>query len=253
LQHYAIGGVVTNIDYLRRIAGSKPFKEAKLTTDFIERHSDSISKGSAVDANAFLPHLALGHLIFEASSNTSSAEHPWSIQDAYRSNSVYCEQLNLTISEKAFTLGITKTTTTEWCLDSGDQKSTISGVIENDILHCTINGVKTAYPIMFLEHQISLFTPQGILIANVVQPDLGEIGEDDHSNAVVAPMNGTVVALLVKAGDKVKKGQQLIIVEAMKMEHSIKAPYDGVVAECFFNTGDLVSGGIALIDITADE
>jgi 3-methylcrotonyl-CoA carboxylase alpha subunit len=66
-------------------------------------------------------------------------------------------------------------------------------------------------------------------------------------------MNGTVVALLVKIGERVKKGQQLIIVEAMKMEHSIKAPYDGIVAECFFKQGDLVSGGVALVDITASD
>jgi 3-methylcrotonyl-CoA carboxylase alpha subunit len=59
--------------------------------------------------------------------------------------------------------------------------------------------------------------------------------------------------LLVKTGDKVIKGQQLIIVEAMKMEHSIKAPYDGKVAACFFNAGDLVSGGVPLIDITAND
>ncbi|MFT5278137.1 MAG: 3-methylcrotonyl-CoA carboxylase alpha subunit [Glaciecola sp.] len=261
LQHYAIGGVVTNIDYLRRIASSTPFKEAKLTTDFIERHSDSISTKSEVDANTYLPHLALAHVLFEAKLNADSTDHPWDIKDAYRSNLVHCEDIEFNINEQAFALSIAKTAKKEWILDIGEhkagldaeQKSTLSGSIENDILHCTVDGIKTEYPVMLVDNQISLFTPDGILSAKVEQPDFGEMGEDDHINAVVAPMNGTVVALLVKVGDAVKKGQQVIIVEAMKMEHSIKAPYDGVVAECFFNTGDLVSGGVALIDITAAE
>jgi 3-methylcrotonyl-CoA carboxylase alpha subunit len=65
-------------------------------------------------------------------------------------------------------------------------------------------------------------------------------------------MNGTVVDLLVSEGEKVEKGKVLIIVEAMKMEHAIKAPYAGVVKECYFATGDLVNGGVALLDIEAD-
>lgn len=262
LQHYAIGGVVTNIDYLTRITGSVPFKEAKLTTDFIERHSESISKASSVDTATYLPHLALAHLLFEESEESAgnkenegshSADTPWSRKDSYRSNLVHSEKLDLIVNEQSFALSIVKRKKSAWRLNMGEQESSISGIIENDILYSTIDGVKTATPVMLLNNQISLFTPQGILRANATLSDFGETGEDAHENSVMAPMNGTVVALLVSAGDKVKKGQELIIVEAMKMEHNIKAPYDGVITECFFNAGDLVSGGVALIDITANE
>jgi 3-methylcrotonyl-CoA carboxylase alpha subunit len=82
---------------------------------------------------------------------------------------------------------------------------------------------------------------------------VNDASEDtDDQQSIVAPMNGTVVDLLVSEGDKVEKGKVLIIVEAMKMEHAIKAPYAGVVKECYFATGDLVSGGVALLDIEAD-
>jgi 3-methylcrotonyl-CoA carboxylase alpha subunit len=259
LQHYAIGGVTTNIDYLRRIAGSTPFKQAQLTTDFIERHNESISTQTSVDVDTYLPAIVLGYLLSEQNQLEGKPEDsPWNIHDSYRSNLAHPEIIELLVNDKLYSVSATMNialveSPQQWTLHINEVEMTVSGSITDDTLTCSLNGVKTASPIMFNDGTISLFTSQGMLTAQIQGPDLGEVGEDDHANAVVAPMNGTVVALLVKAGDKVTKGQQLIIVEAMKMEHSIKAPYDGTVAECFFNTGDLVSGGVALIDITKSD
>lgn len=259
LQHYAIGGVTTNIDYLRRIAGSAPFKQAQLTTDFIERHNDSISTATTVDVDTFLPAIVLGYLLSEHYKlEGEPQDSPWNIHDSYRSNLAHPELIELLVNEELYSVSATMNSavaesTKHWTLAINGEKVIVAGNITDDILLCSINGIKTTSPIMFNDTTISLFTSQGMLTAQIQGPDLGEVGEDDHANAVVAPMNGTVVALLVKAGDKVTKGQQLIIVEAMKMEHSIKAPYDGTVAECFFKSGDLVSGGVALIDITKSD
>lgn len=259
LQHYAIGGVTTNIDYLRRIAGSTPFKEAQLTTDFIERHSDSISTQTSVDVDTYLPAIVLGSLLSEQKQLKGEPEDsPWNIHDSYRSNLAHPELIELLVNDKLYRVSATMNialaeSSKSWTLSINGENITVSGSITDDMLSCSLNGVKTSSPIMFNDATISLFTSQGMLTAQIKGPDLGEVGEDDHANGVVAPMNGTVVALLVKPGDKVTKGQQLIIVEAMKMEHSIKAPYDGTVAECFFNSGDLVSGGITLIDIAKSD
>jgi 3-methylcrotonyl-CoA carboxylase alpha subunit len=60
-------------------------------------------------------------------------------------------------------------------------------------------------------------------------------------------MNGTVVDILVSAGDTVSQGDALVIMEAMKMEHTIKAPADGTVTEIYYGKGDLVDGGADLL------
>jgi len=254
LQHYAIGGVTTNIDYLRRIAGSMPFKQAQLSTDFIERYNDSISTATIVEANTYLPAIVLGYLLSEQADCKDSPENtPWDTNDSFRNNLVYQQSIELVVNDKIHTVSTTMTSANQWTLDNNGKQHVVFGSITSDTLSYSLDGVKTKLPIMFNNAEISLFTPQGMLTAQIQAADLGEIGEDDHANSVVAPMNGTVVALLVKTGDKVKKGQQVIIVEAMKMEHSIKAPYDGILAECFFKQGDLVSGGVALIDITAND
>ena len=82
------------------------------------------------------------------------------------------------------------------------------------------------------------------------------IGEDNESiagNNFIAPMNGTVVEVLASAGDHVKQGQAVIIIEAMKMQHTMQAPCDGVVAELFYAKGDLVDGGSELLNFVAGE
>jgi 3-methylcrotonyl-CoA carboxylase alpha subunit len=65
----------------------------------------------------------------------------------------------------------------------------------------------------------------------------------------MAPMSGTVVAVMVKAGDKVEKGAPLIVLEAMKMEHTIAAPSAGIVAAVHFAVGDRVAEGADLVDV----
>jgi 3-methylcrotonyl-CoA carboxylase alpha subunit len=66
-------------------------------------------------------------------------------------------------------------------------------------------------------------------------------------------MNGTVVAHLVEVGSSVKKGAPLLIMEAMKMEHSITAPCDGVVQGYYYQPGELVDGGSVLIDFDSES
>lgn len=66
---------------------------------------------------------------------------------------------------------------------------------------------------------------------------------------LVSPMPGKVLKVNVKEGQNVKKGEVLLILEAMKMEHSIKATNDGVISKVFFNESDLVDGGVELLSI----
>ena len=64
-------------------------------------------------------------------------------------------------------------------------------------------------------------------------------------------MPGTIIDVLVADGDEVSEGQTLILLEAMKMEHAIKAPADGVIESVRFKTGDMVEEGVALIEMAS--
>ena len=92
----------------------------------------------------------------------------------------------------------------------------------------------------------NLFTPQGVFRCAEVTPDLGL--QDNHAEGgLSAPMNGTVVTLLVDIGSPVSKGETLMVIEAMKMEHAIIAPADGAVREFFYQAGELVDDGAELL------
>jgi 3-methylcrotonyl-CoA carboxylase alpha subunit len=66
---------------------------------------------------------------------------------------------------------------------------------------------------------------------------------------LVSPMPGRVRRVEVAAGDRVERGQVVVIVEAMKMEHAIRSPREGIVAAVRFNQGDLVDAGVELVEI----
>jgi len=96
-----------------------------------------------------------------------------------------------------------------------------------------------------------VFTSQGAARITVVDA-LAHAGEAAHETGrLTAPMPGKIVSFAVKAGDAVKAGQALAVMEAMKMEHTIQAPTDGKVAELLFAPGDQVTEGAELLRLEA--
>jgi 3-methylcrotonyl-CoA carboxylase alpha subunit len=82
-------------------------------------------------------------------------------------------------------------------------------------------------------------------------PWLAEVEAEAHGGGLAAPMPGKVIAVLVDAGAKVERGAPLLIMEAMKMEHTIMAPAAGAVKEILYAVGDQVAEGAELIRFDA--
>lgn len=77
-------------------------------------------------------------------------------------------------------------------------------------------------------------------------------GGHADEGAMVSPMPGKILKIMTEAGKTVKKGEGLLVMEAMKMEHTIKANADGVVANVHCAEGDLVDGGVELVSIDSE-
>ena len=96
--------------------------------------------------------------------------------------------------------------------------------------------------------EIALLTERGSHRLRLQDPlDLGR-GADLAGGRLTAPMPGRLIKLLTEAGAQVTRGTPLLVLEAMKMEHTIGAPADGRIAELFFQEGDLVDEGVDLLD-----
>jgi 3-methylcrotonyl-CoA carboxylase alpha subunit len=94
-----------------------------------------------------------------------------------------------------------------------------------------------------------VFTQAGATRIRVIHPLAHAEGAQDEKGGLTAPMPGTVVSFAVKVGDKVKAGQSLAVMEAMKMEHTITAPKDGEVKELLYAPGDQIAEGAELLKL----
>jgi 3-methylcrotonyl-CoA carboxylase alpha subunit len=95
--------------------------------------------------------------------------------------------------------------------------------------------------------QVAVFTPAGRADLRDVD-DIAHAGEGAATGGqLTAPMPGKLIAYMTKPGDRVTRGQALAVIEAMKMEHTIHAPRDGVVRECLYAAGDQVGEGSELL------
>jgi len=94
-----------------------------------------------------------------------------------------------------------------------------------------------------------VFAPQGATQITIVDILAHAAAKQEVGGRLTAPMPGKVVSFAVKAGDKVKAGQALAVMEAMKMEHTMAAPADGEVMELLYAPGDQVNEGAELLKL----
>jgi 3-methylcrotonyl-CoA carboxylase alpha subunit len=224
LSRYRISGLTTNIGFLYNLATSLSFQNGDVDTGYIEEHELEIFRRRDADINYAVP-LAAAAIIklrveqgLEAARLSTEPNSPWHLN-----NSWGLPVPNLTIQV---------------------QQATVETMADSDVSLAGMTPVAT-------DTGFDLFTPKGFFRCIEVAPDLGADDEDSHGSNLHAPMNGTLVALLVNIGVAVTKGDTLLVMEAMKMEHTIVAPSDGMVTEFYFQAGELVDGGSELLAFEA--
>ena len=104
-----------------------------------------------------------------------------------------------------------------------------------------------------LGDQLHLFTPLGRFQIQRVDPLAIAAAEDELGDVLTAPMPGKIVRQLIAAGDRVGRGAPLLVLEAMKMEHTLVAPGDGRVAALRYAEGDQVEEGAVLLDFEVEH
>ena len=220
LSEYRISGLTTNIGFLYNLATSQAFKNGDVDTGFIEEHQQEIFRLRDADTDYAAP-LAAAAIIRQRkdsaaarAAQSNEPNSPWHLINHWG-----LPPCHLTLRLQHRELSLTPNSQTD------------------------LTGIK----LVATESGFDLFSPRGFFQGAEIDPDLGLDNEDDGAGSLRAPMNGTVVSTLVVAGDKVRKGDTLLVMEAMKMEHSIEAPSDGLVTEFYFQAGDLVDGGAELL------
>ncbi len=261
LRDYRIAGLTTNIDYLYRIADSAPFRAADLDTRFIERHNQLLVETPRTQLTVEQQLAIVAALVAEPAAPVASAAgdadcSPWQASGDWRLNYRHRRHTAVAVDGCEYRIATELADgAIHWQADGGEQHvtGTLSCQRSGDQLQLVIDGQRSSASVYRAGQQLTVFSAAGSFTASLVAPDLGDTDSTDAGGGLLAPMNGTVVAQLVEPGVDVEAGTTLMVMEAMKMEHAIKAPSAGRVAEFYFSPGELVSGGAELLDFSAAE
>jgi len=253
LAEVEIAGVTTNVAFLRRVAESRAFSSAELDTGLIERNRAKLFQRNAV-TNELLAAAAFAELAEEERAARARAAasadpySPWHRVDGWRLNEDSHHDF-------VFLDGDTPHPVRLLFLESGlriainAQNHALSGErLPDGRLLVRLDG--NAYKARAVRegHDWHVFC-DGDYRRLSLRQELAGTDEDTRAGSLAAPMPGKIIKVMTKAGAKVTKGEALLILEAMKMEHTITAPADGVVKEIHYDAGEQVLEGVELITL----
>ncbi|MGR3635163.1 MAG: acetyl/propionyl/methylcrotonyl-CoA carboxylase subunit alpha [Shimia sp.] len=235
-----VGGTVTNVSFLALLAAQPDFVAGDVDTGLIERHIDTLAAQpvACTKARSVAALTAMGLLEM-----VNGAPKPilvlWSPMT---------HVIDLTHNDEAITARVTVHNTADFTVDLGKAQHHVTHKGGAWWVDATKVLARTA------RHgdQLTVFWGNGYRF-HVVDPLVREDAEGAGGNVVVAPMPGLVKAVFAEAGQTVSKGDRLAILEAMKMEHSLLAPRDGVVGEVLTAEAAQVEDGAALIRLEDEE
>jgi 3-methylcrotonyl-CoA carboxylase alpha subunit len=257
LRDYRIGGTVTNLDFLYNLATADPFQRAELDTGFIERHQALIFRQRQEDLQRDLPMAALALFLHrqQQAAPRSGVDpwSPWGSGTGWRLNEPHLHHVMLHCHQHDVHATLEHLPGGSFAICIDGQQTELRGELRGDALVFERDGHRRRATLACTTEGFTLYLADGACHFRELRPDTGETAQRAAAGGLNAPMNGTVVSLLVEPGSEVRAGTPLMIMEAMKMEHTIRAPGDGTVSQFYFAPGDLVDGGAPLLAFTALE
>jgi 3-methylcrotonyl-CoA carboxylase alpha subunit len=248
----AILGVATNLAFLHRVIGDPDFAAAAIDTGFIDRRRDALLPAPQPVPDIALAAAALSRLLSqtEAAVLGPGADRftPWARVDGWRLNGEAAPQ-TLVFRHGGEELPVDAIAEgSGWRLRLGGRDCQATAARRADgRLAVTLDG--RTVPLRVLEHdaELAVFLDGESWHFIALDPLLPPPGADAGAGRLTAPMPGRVIQLLVVPGEAVRRGQPMMVIEAMKMEHTIAAPRDGVVEAVHYHAGDPVEEGAELI------
>ena len=241
LETMHIGGVTTNRDFLVASLRTKDFLDGKTTSDFIDKTNPQravVLKGSVLE-NA-LSAVAL----WIQGQNRENANILKEIPTGWRNSRLPRQKINLRYMEEDLLVSYKANRDGSFDINDG----TIAKVIEWTAsgIDIEVNNSRFFSKVTRDNENIVVHGPWGDALFTIL-PRFTLPGSEALAGGLVAPMPGKVVDLKVKTGSKVKKGDTLVILEAMKMEHQVKAPEDGKITKVLIKKDDQLENGALLM------
>lgn len=242
LRQCYVAGIKTNLSFLSAVIETPDFLEAHLSTDFLTKHS--VVATPQADPSALLFAASLDYLKARPIDSLFQATFGW---QTYRQGH-WIKRYRILGS--VYTVKISPQDCSHFVYQDEHQTELVQiQTVSEHQLKLSVKGrTLTGALIEDKPNHLTLFTDKGITLIEIETQNF-DTQPQDLAHGLTAPMPSTVVALLKNEGEHVKKGESLMILEAMKMEHTIYAPEAGRVSAIFFSIGSQVSEGAILASI----
>ncbi len=260
LEATRIAGVANNVEFLRAIAGDAAFLAADLDTGYIERRLDVLLPPFDGVEDEVLAAVAVDLLLRrrEAAARDAAAGgdpfSPWAGLDGWRLNDEGRDEVILRVGEAETRIDVALHGDDRFGLTLPAGPAEVTGRRDGDHgVDLAIDGRAFRAEVVWHGNEATvLFEGKSRRLARHDPMALGAV-EIDHVGGVNAPLPGKIIQVMVAPGEAVAKGEALMILEAMKMEHTILAPGDGVVERVNVEAGQQVEEGIELLAFEAQE
>lgn len=247
LSEMQVVGVANNVAFLRDVVQSASFSQGDLDTDLIARERDNLFKTQTLSedlAVAGVMGMVLRQEVDAMGSNPWQAVDGWQVVGAPPRPF----QLQGAWGDEVRALDVVLYSTPQRVRIADTDHAFEWRAHPRGVSVC-LNGVWTDLSVVASAGQYHVFSRAGHAVLQRVDPLAGSAQAADALGGLNTPMPGKLIRMDVAVGDTVAKGQVLAVMEAMKMEHSIASPRDGVVSEVFYAVGDQVAEGQALLTL----
>ena len=254
LSEFRIVGVTANTAFLKRLVATESFSNAKLDTGLIEHENAALfQKRSALETTDWA--LAAFALVLVQQSapavvRDGDRHSPWARRNGFRLNGTLTRSLHLRSGDVDQNLRI-EYASDGYRIHVGDTALHARGTLDGHRLRAEIDGHAIHADVVLGRDRLHLFTAEGQQRFEIDDPLAQAGAAAGHHGGLLAPMPGKIIALLAPVGELVKQGAPLLVLEAMKMEHTVAAPNAGTVNAFLVAIGDQVADGAALVDFEA--
>jgi 3-methylcrotonyl-CoA carboxylase alpha subunit len=249
LEQSDIRGIVSNAPFLSALITHPAVRANAIDTGFIERELAALTASSAVAGDLEFGAAVAAILDAEQKVAASEPASPWRTFGwmpvgrrqrlfAFRSGFETEHEVTLQYGNGPTTLSI------------GDRELAFAMASADDrTIDITLDGVKSRVVTVIEGHELYIRTRNGRFDLHWIDPFGGDAEEQVGEDKIVAPLPGTVVALLAKEGDTLEKGAAILTLEVMKMEQTLRAPFAGVLKAIKCKVGDIVGEGVELAEV----
>jgi len=249
LEDTDVRGIVTNIPFLSALVTHSQVRANAIDTGFIERELKNLTPPPAASGDLELCAAVAAILDDEQKATRAEAHSPWRTSG----------WMPVGRRQRVFTFRHGHEAEQEVCLQYGNGPATLS-IGEREFAFTSssrddggfdlvLDGMKSRVVAVIEGHELYLRTRNGRFDLHWVDPFGGDDEEQVGEDKIVAPLPGTVVALLAEVGATLEKGAAILTLEVMKMEQTLRAPFAGVLKVIKCKVGDIVQEGVELAEI----